>query len=299
MRPRGAAWVLVALLAAAALGSACAPAKRPAPAGPAAKPPVTEAPVAAPAPALRCDPVPDGLAAELSEHEVIVLGEFHGTVEMPRAFGTLACHAANLRDRVLVGVELPQREQPLFEAALAAPTESEARAALSQSEFFARSYQDGRTSRAMGDLVLAVRELRRTGRAVELFAFDPTGKRNRDTGMARLVEERRAAHPGALTLLLVGNLHAKRTIGSPWVPDYRSVTHQLLESGASLLSLRFVHAGGEAWYCNGGTPDSCGPKPAGGRDRGEAPFVEWDDEDGRDYDGAWYLGPVSASPPGP
>ncbi len=99
-------------------------------------------------------------------------------------------------------------------------------------------------------------------------------------------------------LLLSGNLHARKSKGSPWDPEFLSMTHRLTQSGHSLRSVRFTHAGGESWYCNSGSSESCGIKPTGGRDQGPDPLFLFLPSDASDtYDAVLYQGPVSPSEP--
>lgn len=73
---------------------------------------------------------PDGTAVLLGQPQrVIVVGEFHGTVEAPAAFLGVACEAAQ-RGPVTVGLEMSESDRPLFDQFMASPDEATARGVL-------------------------------------------------------------------------------------------------------------------------------------------------------------------------
>jgi outer membrane protein assembly factor BamB len=246
----------------------------------------------------RCGPLPSGADSVLETRALVAFGEFHGTREGPRVFGSLACVAARNGSSVLVGLELPAENQDILEAVLTAPSSGEASATLLESGFFVRDYQDGRSSRAMAELILMLYTLRQEGADLEVFAFDTGPSQERDRLMASRIGAVRRRHPEALMLLLAGNLHARKSKGSPWDPEFLSMTHHLLEAGHEVFSVLLTHAGGQAWYCNAAGASSCGAKPIDGMDQGPEPaFLLLPTELSETFDAILYLGPVSASPP--
>ena len=246
----------------------------------------------------QCEPLPPGATTVLGDGGMVVFGEFHGTREGPRAFGALACAAVRTASVVLVGLEFPVQEEDILQAAFTAPSPAEAEFMLLESGFFSRDYQDGRSSRAMVDLILLLRSLREQGAQLGVFSFDPATTEDRDRLMAARIAAVRGEYPEATFLLLSGNLHARKSKGSPWDPEFTSMTHHLTQSGHSLRSVRFTHAGGESWYCNSGSSESCGIKPTGGRDQGPDPVFVFLPSDASDtYDAVLYLGRVSPSEP--
>lgn len=73
---------------------------------------------------------PTGADALLARPErILVVGDSHGTVEIPAAFLAIVCEAAR-QGPVTVALEMPETERVLFRNAMAAPTEAAARNTL-------------------------------------------------------------------------------------------------------------------------------------------------------------------------
>jgi hypothetical protein len=245
-----------------------------------------------------CGAVPAGLTRLLQEGALLLFGEMHGTREEPQAFGDAVCQAALAGREVLVGLELPLAEAGYLQQILAAPGEPAAAALLASMPFFTRDYQDGRSSQAMAELIFRLRRLQAAGLNVDLFPFDPAVAESRDRVMAGHIGAARVAHPEALILVLTGNLHARKSVGTPWDPGQALMGRHLLHAGHEPVSLRFSAAGGTAWYCTGSTTADCGERPVAGRPGGNAPSFRMEDKDMPEgYDGILAVGPVSASPP--
>ena len=87
-------------------------------------------------------------------HKAILFGDYHGTQEMPEAFGDAVAEAAGGDRRVVVALEYPANWQPDLDAMMAAPDEVTA-----LDVFARRSTRDGRTSEAMRNLLLQLRAL--------------------------------------------------------------------------------------------------------------------------------------------
>ena len=100
-------------------------------------------------------------------HKAILFGDYHGTLEMPEAFGDAVAEAAGSDRRVVVALEYPANWQRDLDAMMAAPDE------LAALDVFARrSTRDGRTSDAMRNLLLQLRALKLAGADVTVRAID-------------------------------------------------------------------------------------------------------------------------------
>jgi len=134
-----------------------------------------------------CRPI-DGLEPLLKAGNVLLLGELHGTVESPAFVFDVACHAAGKGLPVVVGLELWPGEQERVDAFLESMGTDEDRDALLEGPTWQSSYQDGRNSRAMLDLIDGLRKLRAGELPVRLALFDASGKaggQQRERDMAR------------------------------------------------------------------------------------------------------------------
>lgn len=174
---------------------------------------------------------------------VVVLGETHGTAEIPAAFADLVCQESAGARRVLVGLEVWSTAQPAIDAYLESDGGTAARDALLAVEFWRREYQDGRSSAAMAGLLETLRGLRRAGRNIVVRALDDPaarGQQARDDRMAanlgKAIDDLRPAR----TLALVGDVHSRPVPGYPWAPDdpYRSLTARLREASRDVVGLR-------------------------------------------------------------
>jgi hypothetical protein len=193
----------------------------------------------------------------------VIIGEMHGTAEMPALFRDLVCSVFKAKRRLLVGVELSDQHQiDLFTGST--DDEAAVRQLTSGKEF---GQQDGRGSNAMLALLQALREFKRKGLISNIVAFaDSSPQHSPAQGEKRMAEALATASiPNALTIVLTGNVHACKG-ALPDMPSYPFMASFL--PPAETMSLFVIDRGGEAWNCQDGT---CGPHrlpPGKGTERG-------------------------------
>ena len=251
--------------------------------------------------AAECDPA--GLDSLLSPGRILLLGEIHGTEEGPAIVGEAACATADEGLPVVVVLEIPHGEQEAIEAFLASDGGEEAIGTLLGREFWQRGYQDGRSSAAMLALIDDLRSLRSAGNAVSVRTIDtderlPTSQ-DRDGLLGRgIVEAVETAGSDAVVLALLGNVHSRTTPGVPWDDGYRPAGI-VVESRwpDRTLSLLFTNPPGEAWTCDGATPDSCRARALGGSEEGEPGRVELFPTPRDGHEGSFRLPSLTASSP--
>jgi hypothetical protein len=248
-----------------------------------------EAPEEVPADEEVCPTPAAGAEVLIRPGAITLLGEIHGTAEIPSFVGAIACEATQGHP-VLIGLEIPEEMNQAFAVYLASEGSDLDRGALLAHRFW--TLEDGRASQAMLGLLETLRRLSRDGKAVEVFGFDGSFSNGeaRDVGMAANIVERlmSSGTEDAVVLILTGNLHA-RTADERWMGWHVS------REFPWLTSLNTAYSGGTAWVC---TSEGCGPRSLTGRNRGDSVFVERSSEpDGNGYHGTFYVGPVSASPP--
>jgi len=173
--------------------------------------------------------------------QVLVLGELHGTREIPAYFLALVRRAARGRG-VVVGLELPAEAGQLRCAA-------RGRAALPA--YWARPSQDGRTSRAMRDLICALRARSLARRVRIVFLDDPGRRQGFDAPAAERFSAAFTGRP-AVGLILTGSYHARNVDGA--------LAFHLRRLGLSVRTVMTSAPAGEAWYC--GADRSCGVQQA-------------------------------------
>lgn len=235
------------------------------------------------------------------------MGEIHGTREIPAAFAGLVCRAAAGAPgrTTLVGLEILANAQPAIDAFLASDGGAAAARDLLAAEFWQREYQDGRSSRAMLDLLAELRRQRAAGLGIAVRALDPPDFEkpgDRDAGMSTSLTAAIDSLRPARTLVMVGNVHSRTLPGYPWNPkaDYRSLGTLLRARYPDLLALDTSNLGGSAWICLSAVAAECGVKPQGVREPdGVRPRIGLDPAAAAKtgHDGILFLGTVSASEP--
>lgn len=209
------------------------------------------------------------------KHRLQLLGEFHGTREIPRLVTALV-ERESARGPVLLGLEIPHGEQASLQAYLDSDGDGAARRALRQRPWWTRSddQHDGRRSEDMLALIESIRRLRASGRDVALLAYDvpPDAPRTdqdmRDASMARRIRAAHAALPGGYVVVLAGNVHAmleRPADAPPQMPQ--SMGSHLRD--LSPMSIRITAREGAFWACPGGK--GCGPSSADGHDARTGP----------------------------
>ncbi len=234
----------------------------------------------------------------------LIVGELHGTTELPDAFADLVCLAASAGKPVTVGLEFPQSEQARFDAYMASTGDAAARAALLQGATWRQPLRDGRSSQAMLALVDRLRLMKAAGQVARVLAirkevaFTQGQPFDAAAGEAAIGDGmREAGSADGLTLILIGNVHAAlQTFGNLAYPPAASS----LPSGQT-LTLNFAYAGGSAWNCV--MPGAGGQLTCEARSMGMAPEpgarrIALGESPGMPWSGTFDIGaPVTASPP--
>lgn len=232
-------------------------------------------------------------ALQPEQVQYVVLGEMHGTREIPAFFGDMVARVARVRP-VTASLELPASEGERIEHFLASKGSAADRAALLDSGYWRNPMKDGRSSLAMVDLLDALRRLRGSGLHLGLALCQPDAQASPElyeAAMAKCWQSAAAAAPGNLIAILVGNVHASRRP----VLGYKPAGAWLPQDAA--LSFDVVVTGGQVWNCVKacGVHDlfAVGPIPERGFYQGETRQAY-----GGVFDGLFSTGaPFTPSPP--
>ena len=245
-----------------------------------------------------CTPVPG--AAQLWSNaslKWVWVGETHGSNESPAAFANLVCNALESGRRVGVALERPTTEQPALQAMLTSAKLPDAgKALLGQPDW--QDSPDGRSSNAMLQLMLSLRALRKRYLTLQVYAVDgpsyTAARGSRDEAIGNSVLALKKEDPGALILVLTGNVHAMRA------PLFGFPTSAMVLPESEFVSLEFTdRKGSQAWIS---TSAGCGPQTSGVADKDQArPYGIYLDPNlspvGK-VDGVFALGtPLTASSP--
>jgi len=256
--------------------------------------------------ALDCGLEVRGAAALTGPGSVLLVGEMHGTTQVPELVGRIACHAARAPNaEVILGLEMTADNQPAVDAYLASDGAQPAMAALLAAPHFASEMKDGRSSQAMVQLLASLRRWRSDGAPLEVVCFDAgpgvaKTSAERDAAMAKTLAAVHRERPGSTLVTLSGNVHNRTIPGVPWDAAFVPMGVHMREAFPKLVSLDFHSAGGTFWACMGtpGGESKCGVAKSGGEDQGAEPFVElYSTRDDKGFDGALYVGTSTASEP--
>jgi hypothetical protein len=244
--------------------------------------------------------VPASLVAQGS---TLLFGEVHGVRELPAFFGEAVCTTAASGLQVEVGLEIPRTDQAGVDAFLqsqGAPSDVES---LIASSFWSRDFQDGRSSQARVDLLERLRVLIAQGLPLHVFLFDvdvASEQAQREKAMADSIAAQARLHSQALTMVLVGEVHAWKTKGAPWDADFVPMGLQLAESGLEVHSLGRSTPAGTAWVCTGVSAADCterDTKAFGGWSSAHSGIELLSEPSARGYDGMYATPTLTASPP--
>lgn len=250
-------------------------------------------------PAADCGVSIPGVTRLMRPGALVMLGEVHGTREVPKFVGDASCQAALTETPVSVGLQIPEDERDFVTAYLNSEGTPQDMAELVDSLFWVRPYQDGRSSVAMAELIERLRQLRSHGLDVLVFLYDHSGVQGeeREQAMAETIEAEVRNHPERAFLVLSGNVHNRRVAGVQWDPKYVPMGVRLSRKLKDVTSLDMAYASGTAWICALKPKLDCGVRPAEGKDNGTRPFIHLWSRLNKGYDGVFYVGAVSASPP--
>jgi hypothetical protein len=191
--------------------------------------------------------------------QILVLGETHGSNEVPAYFLDLVRRAA--RDHfVTVGLELPPTSARL------GCTDRDWRRLPAG---WTGQNQDGRTSRAMRALICALRDRSLSRRVRVVFLDDVVRGGDFDAQAARRFREA-SSRRSSVGLILTGNYHSRNNGGS--------MAWHLRRLGLGVRTVTISSASAETWTC-AGRPVSCGARTSNinfcSRDPADARRMRW------------------------
>lgn len=191
-----------------------------------------------------------GTAPVLSAGRIVMVGEVHGTSEMPAEFLRLACNALQRGRAVRVGLEMLDPNGALA-AYIASSGDATARQALLAERHW-NGMRDGRSSLAWLGMIEALRSMRERGLPLSVFAlYDRSFTGSYDRVMAARLRQERTSHPDALILTYTGNVHSMLKRVAPFPEPMGSLVADLKPVAIVLSS-----DAGQSWSCMGGA--ECG-----------------------------------------
>ncbi|WP_224243106.1 hypothetical protein [Hyalangium gracile] len=255
------------------------------------------------APLIECGMPIIGLSPQVKRGGVMMLGELHGTQEVPRFVAQGVCQTAAAGTPVSVGLELPVENQERVATFIRSAGTDDDWLKLMEAPFWRSPFPDGRSSEAVAGLLDQLRRLRAQGLDVDAFVFDhpKLQGQERETAMANTVLGFVRKGQDRFFMLVSGNIHPRLARGLPWDGKYEPMGRLIHKEVEDAVALDMAYNTGTAWICAVGPQGQqleCGVKEAKGKDNGDRYFVHlWDDPDKNGFTGVFYVGPVTASLP--
>ncbi|QRK07718.1 hypothetical protein JQX13_48350 [Archangium violaceum] len=249
-----------------------------------------------------------GLRELLNPGQTLLIGEQLGSQQLPATVGDMVCQAAEAGHIVTLGLSIPRTEQERLDRYLTSAGGPADQDELLDGDFWRRPYQDGRSSRAVMDLIDRVRALRAAGLLIHLVAYDTDQVQGneRDAALADVWLKRRAARPEELFFVVSGNAHVSISKGTQWDSRFVSMGWHLLKADPTVKALDMSFTPGTRWACDldvankldcrvyGSTPSNVIAGVGG-----QSPYIDLflGGLSFEGYHGLLYVGELSASPP--
>ena len=238
---------------------------------------------------------------------IVLVGEMHGTEEIPAFVSDLGCSALERDLPVTVALEIPHEETDRVAAYLGSDGGAEARKALLAGSLWTSDVQYGVSSEGELGLIESLRRYRKAGRPVEVTLLDRYARDvadSRDAFMASRLAAAAEAAPRDVVIALTGNLHSRTHKGTPWDADYRPMGMELEERlpDRRIVAVDVAYTGGTAWNCRGDGPGICraydlGPTPMDGSGDRRIVLDASGELGEQGFAGYYTVGSLTASPP--
>lgn len=235
----------------------------------------------------------------IGNRTLVLLGEIHGTQEIPALVGELVELEARGGKQMILALEVTTREQAIVDRYLMSSGSKADRVALLAGAHWQDAMHDGRDSEAMFVLIEHVRNLRERGGNIAITLFDPGGDARRNQQMAENLRAIARHSPQATLLVLTGNVHAM-TSAPPWAMFDRGkrieppMTAGRYLSDLHPLSINIDAASGDMWVCMDG---ECGAHPVFAHGAGSLTTLEYSKPAESAWDATLTLPRFTASPP--
>lgn len=224
---------------------------------------------------------------------IALLGEIHGTDSSPASVASLTCLALDHGLDVTVGLEIPQSENERIQSYLKSEGTPWDQVKMLEGEFWQRDYQDGRSSRAMLDLIEQLRGFARSSGKLKVLLIDNSLVPDRDLFMARWLKFAVEDDPQRFFVALTGNAHSRTAaLNNTYFPMGYRLTQLLPEK--HIVSLQVTYGSGSAWMC---TPGGCGVQQLMGDDSGQLGIDLYTETNEDGVAGTLYVGDINASLP--
>lgn len=219
---------------------------------------------------LNCEPEKSLTQSDL-QVRVIIVGEGHGSQEMPDYFLKIACRLIQENKPLLIGLEIPASEQLAINNYMQSDGDMGDRIDLLSGIFWHRARKFGMASEALLSIIETSRKWKKSGIPILVFSYDQAEgswperlQKNesfwggyRESMMGLNIDVRARLYPNHTLLIFSGGIHARRNDGGK--NSYPSMAYQLATKYKT-RTITFSHPEGETWHCGGETRETmkCG-----------------------------------------
>ncbi|WP_133406470.1 hypothetical protein [Parashewanella tropica] len=227
----------------------------------------------------------------LNKHDVVMLGEIHGTIEVPKLFGDIVCHSAKdgIGD-IAVMLELPASLQASLDLYMIGKIDEQA---FLFHPVWAPAWQDGRFSVAMMDLIKTLKLIKQKyPQKLNVFLVDLLPENSNKKPKSQYLADNISKHLSNeydKTFVLTGNYHNRVNVKNG-------------NSAATLLekydpfTLTIKSPKGSYWSCTGSKATDCKENSFNsGQDVSREGVVVFDDI--QPWHGVYQLKKLTFSPP--
>jgi hypothetical protein len=237
-----------------------------------------------------CSAIPQELESMLLAGSLVLVGEMHGTNEMPQAFSDIVCTSLKTGIQVNIGLELLPKNQKSINAFINSDGSQAEILKMVSTGHWVDDWDDGRDSLAILGLLEDIRTWKSAKLNFSLFYFDST-QEHRDREMFKLTTSH--IEPRSINLIFTGNLHAKKSHSMFRGNVHHTMGGFLSENKIPFKSIYLNHSGGSTFMC---APD-CRVFNMGSISQLDQHEIFKKNNLKSPYDFEWNIGPISASMP--
>lgn len=195
---------------------------------------------------MHCSKLPGIELVHLRKKRFVLVGEPHGTKQIPKLFGDIVC-AIGAKEKVLVLLEIDDNQQQDLDIYFNSSQNKKDQERFLKNDHWSSGF-DGRASIAILDLLDYIAKLKRNGYDVSLKAFHPSivysrEITDREKAIAASWTRLALAQPDAMVIILTGTYHIGREPARGGLP---AATHL---RQTEVLTIAPSLPGGRSWNC--------------------------------------------------
>lgn len=244
--------------------------------------------------------IPLALLELSTSSDLVLIGEVHGTKQIPVLLSKLVQSIAEQGKSISLGLEVLDELSPHFDDFIDTDCSDHSTSGFLELEWWNPRKQDGRRSRAFLDLLVNLRILKnRYPGKIHVYFYNAFSREysEREALMANNVYEEVQSSKADVNVVLSGRIHTGTKKGLPYDLHTKSMGEHLVSMLPTTKSVLLTYSGGKRWACS---TDYCGASSVPAMLVSNKSSVNQIgvlmDENLR-HDFFWHIGVVDASPP--